>query len=119
MLETVEKIAAAFGAAVFTLSTLTGLALWLFKTFGDRWLSSKFSERLEAFKHDQQKEIEHLRFEINKLFDRTTKLHQQEFIVLPKAWSLLVTSYSAARSMTASLELSPNLGDGLGQAAAV
>jgi hypothetical protein len=109
MLEIVEKIAALFGAAVFALSTLTGLALWLFKLLGEKWLSSKFSERLEAFKHDQQKEIEHLRFEINKLFDRTTKLHQQEFDVLPKAWSLLVTSNNSARGLTAALQSYPDL----------
>jgi hypothetical protein len=89
--------------------TLTGLAFWLFKTFSERWLSNKFAERLEAFKHDQQKEIEHLRFEINKLFDRTTKLHQQEFEVLPEAWSLLVKSYNAARGMTSPPQSYPDI----------
>jgi hypothetical protein len=109
ILETIEKIAAAFGAVVFTVGTLTGLALWLFKTFSEKWLNAKFAERLEAFKHDQQKEIEHLRFEINKLFDRTTKLHQREFEVLPKGWSLLVTSFHATMSMTAALQQYPDI----------
>jgi hypothetical protein len=109
MLEIAEKISALFGAAVLGLGGLTGLALWLFKLFGEKWLSNRFAERLEAFKHDQQKEIEHLRFEIKKLFDRTTKLNQQEFEVLPKAWSLLVTSFNAAMSMTAALQQYPDL----------
>jgi len=109
MQEIIAKIAAVFGAAVFTLTTLTGLALWLFKLFGEKWINNKFSERLEAFKHDRQKEVEHLRFEISKLFDRTTKLHQQEFEILPKAWSLLVRSYNAAASMTASFRTYPDI----------
>jgi hypothetical protein len=109
VLEIVEKIAAAFGAVVFTVGTLTGLALWLFRTFSEKWLSNKFAERLEAFKHDQQKEIEHLRFEINKLFDRATKLHQQEFEVLPEAWSLLFASYNAACGLASPLQSYPDV----------
>lgn len=62
-----------------------------------------------AFKHDQQKEIEHLRFETSKLFDRRTKLHQREFEVLPKAWSLLVMSFSETNSMTAVLQQYPDI----------
>jgi len=56
---------------------------WLFKTVVDKWLTAKFSERLENFKHEQTKELENLRFEINALMDRTIKLHQNEFKILP------------------------------------
>ncbi len=109
MFEIIKVVAAAFGATVFTLSVLTGLALWFFKLFGEKWLSNTFAKRLEAFRHDQQKELEHLRFEINKLFDRTTKLHQREFDVLPKAWSLLVTSYNAVLGITSPLQIYPDI----------
>ena len=34
--------------------------------------------------------MENLRFKINSLFDRTTRLHQREFEVVPTAWALLV-----------------------------
>ncbi len=110
MLEIIERIAAFFGAAVIAGGALTSLVLWLFKLFGEKWLSNKFAERLEAFKHDQQKEIEHLRFEINKVFDRTTKLHQREYDVLPKAWSLLVISHNAAAGITSPLQSYPDIG---------
>ena len=52
-----------------------------------QWLDSKFAERLEAYKHQQQRELEQLRFQINALFDRVTKLHQREFQVLPDAYA--------------------------------
>jgi hypothetical protein len=62
----------------------------LFKVLGEKWLNAKFEERLAQYKHAQQKEIEQLRFRINSLMDRTTKLHQHEFDVLPEAWSRLM-----------------------------
>ena len=89
--------------------TITALSLWLFKLFGEKWLDNKFAERLQAFKHEQQKEIEHLRFEINKLFDRTTKLHQREFEVLPEAWSLLAESYHTVKGLTAGFQSYPDI----------
>jgi len=42
---------------------------------------------LLAYKHEQQKELEHLKFSINAQMDRATKLHQREFEALPEAWS--------------------------------
>lgn len=108
-METIEQIFAAFGALLIASGAITSLVLWLFKLFGEKWLSSKFAERLEAFKHEQQKEIEHLQFEINKLFDRTIKLHQREFDVLPKAWQLLAMSYHAVNGLTASVQSYPDI----------
>ncbi|MCA1530882.1 hypothetical protein [Bradyrhizobium yuanmingense] len=84
------------GAAALILGPLRYLA--------DKWLTSKFNQRLEQFKHVQQVEMENLRFKIDSMFDRTTKLHQREFDVVPAAWALLVecknqvTSFPAGRS---------------------
>jgi hypothetical protein len=58
-------------------------------------LSAKFDERLAAHKHAQQRELEQLRFEINALMDRTVKLHQREFDVIPEAWSRLNDAFHA------------------------
>jgi hypothetical protein len=109
MLDILQQIAAAIGAIIVGGGVITGLALGLFKLFGEKWIRAKFAERLEAFRHDQQKEIEHLRFEINKLFDRTTKLHQREFDVLPRAWSLLVKSYHSVSALVAPYQSYPDL----------
>ena len=109
MPDVVRDIAAIIGAALVGSAALSGVALWLFKLFGEKWLGAKFSERLEAFKHDQQLEIEHLRFEINKRLDRTIKLHQREFEVLPRAWSLLAESYNSVRSLTSAFQSYPDV----------
>lgn len=45
-------------------------------------MSAARHERPAAFRHDQAKELKRLKFEINKLLDRSTKLHQWEFEVL-------------------------------------
>lgn len=81
----------------------------LFKWLGERWLESKFQTRLEAFKHEQQKELEELRFRINSLFDRTIKLHQREFEVLPEAWSRLVVAHGAVEHLIYGLRSFPDI----------
>lgn len=108
-MELIQQIAAALGVVFVAGGTCTGLALWLFKLFGEKWLSNRFAERLEAFKHDQQKEIERLRFEISKLLDRTTKLNQREFDTLPEAWDLAAKSYHAVRGMAVGIHSYPDI----------
>lgn len=81
-------LVAAIGTVVVAGGGLSAIAYGLFRFFGERWLNTKFEERLAAYKHAQQKELEHLRLEINSLLDRNVKLHQKEFDILPQAWSL-------------------------------
>lgn len=66
------------------LAGLAGFAYWLFKQFSEKWLTAKFNERLQAYKHQQQKELDELRFKISGLLDRTTKLYQRELRFCPK-----------------------------------
>jgi len=61
------------------------LVTWL----GQKWIESKFAQELENIKHDHNQEIEELKFKINSLFNRTTKIHEKEFDVLPEAWRKL------------------------------
>lgn len=55
-----------------------GLSLIVYQTFkhlAAKWLDARFEERLQALKHEQQKEIEQLRLKISTLLDRAVKLH--------------------------------------------
>lgn len=106
LMRNVFALTAGVGAV---LAALTGLAFGLFKLFGDKWLTAKFDERLENYKHAQQRELEKLRFTINALMDRTTKLNQHEFEVLPQVWALLSEAYSEAAHFTSPLQSYPDL----------
>lgn len=82
-----------------TAITAVAAAYAAFRFFGKKWLELQFSQRLEAFKHAKNREIEELRGEINALLDRTVKLHAKEFEVLPLAWDKLFKAYGAARQV--------------------
>lgn len=84
-----EELLKAIGLLVVAAGGLTAIAYAIFKNLGEKWLDARFDERLAAYKHEQQKELEQVRFKITALLDRATKLHQREFEVLPEAWSLL------------------------------
>lgn len=82
-LETILRFVGQLGLT----ATAAALIAWgAFKWFGKKWLENQFAQRLERFKHEQNQEIERLRYRINALMDRTTKLHQNEFQVLPELW---------------------------------
>lgn len=98
-----------------TLIVAVGAAWALFRYLGDKWITNKFSASLEAFKHAQAREIETLRLKINTAFDRTVKLHNQEFEVLPEIWDRLIDAYSYTMSFTSPLQRYPDL-DRLNQA---
>jgi predicted translin family RNA/ssDNA-binding protein len=104
-----DNVAALVGYALIGSTFITGLAYWLFKTFGEKWLSSKFEERLASYKHEQQKEIEQLRFNISRMMDRTAKLHQREFESLPEIWGRLVDVHSGIASLTSPLQMYPDV----------
>ena len=84
-------------------------AFGLFRFLGSKWLDSRFAERLERFKHSQNQEIERLRFRINALMDRTTKLHQHEFEALPQVWEKLGLALAWAQSFTSRGQQYPDL----------
>ncbi|GEM_PF-2273466 len=77
------------------------VAFGLFKAFGAKWLDSRFSHQLERLKRDHATEMEHLRFRIAQLLDRTTKLNQREFEVLPDIWQKADDAHYKTRSLIA------------------
>lgn len=104
-LQIIGWIASAFGV----IGVVVGAAFGCFRLFGTRWLDLKFKERLEAFKHDQQIELEQFRLRINTLFDRTIKLHQREFDVLPETWGRLVEAFGHIQWIVGAFQQYPDL----------
>jgi hypothetical protein len=94
---------AAIGAAS------SAFAYAMFRIFTTKWIETRFSERLEAFKHQQNQEIEHLRFRINTMMDWNVKLHQREFDILPETWSLLNEAFYTIEPIAIGFQQYPNL----------
>jgi hypothetical protein len=105
----ISSLFATIGAIVIGAGAVGTFAWWLFRLFSEKWLNAKFEERLAAYKYEQQKELEHLKFSINALMDRATKLHQREFEALPEAWSRLINAHGFAASVVSRFQSSPDL----------
>ncbi|WP_062630486.1 hypothetical protein [Devosia sp. Leaf64] len=97
------------GGATAILLALVGAAYWAFQTFADKWLQSKFDERLEELRHEQTRELEHLRFSISTMMDRTTKLHEREYQTLPQLWEQLSEAWGEVASFISSVQALPDL----------
>jgi hypothetical protein len=89
--------------------SIAAAAYAMFRFFGETWLKSRFDRQLEALKSGQEQELERLRFRINTLFDRATKLHQSEFEVLPEIWHRLVLAHNAIGVFTNEFQQYPDL----------
>ena len=87
----------------------SAFAYAMFRLFTTKWIEARFSERLEAFKHQQNQEIEHLRFRINTMMDWNVKLHQREFDILPETWSLLNEAFYTIEPIAVGFQQYPNL----------
>ena len=84
-MELLDSVLKVIGFIVIAGGGLSLIVFHVFKYLGEKWLDSKFEERLQALKHEHGKELERLRFKISTALDRATKLHQREFDVLPDA----------------------------------
>lgn len=84
-------------------------AVGLCKRFGERWIDNRFDERLQQHKHEQDKEIQRLRAEIDSMLSGTIKLQERDFQILPEAWQLLHESYGRAESIVHPLQEIPDI----------
>lgn len=79
------------------------------QAFGSKWLSAEFDKRLKALQHEHNKEIERLRSDLTRAFDRRSKLHQREFEVLPEVWAKTCDAYWQTRSLVSPIQSHPDL----------
>lgn len=109
MYSTIEPYLAAVGLSAVGFGGIFLAVFGAMKVFGDKWVNSKFNERLEAFKHGQQREIETLKFGFSAAMDRASKLHQREFETLPDAWSTLIDGFNSVLAFTAAFQSYPDI----------
>jgi len=85
------------------------IAFGFFRFLGQGWIEHKFSEQLERSKYEQAKELEQIKFKINSLFNRVTKMQEKEFEVLPVAWSKLNDAHGPLMVCVLGFQEYPNL----------
>lgn len=85
------------------------IAYAVFTFLGKKWVENLFHKRLESYKYDHKKEIENLKYQINSLLSRVTKIHEKEFEVLPEAWSKLHDALDIISGLTAPFQQYPDL----------
>jgi hypothetical protein len=81
----------------------------IFQWLGKSWLDQHFRRQLEELRHEQQKEIEQVRYQINSTFSRVSKIHDKEFEVLPHAWELLHKAHGSTFHLASSFKRTPDL----------
>lgn len=104
-----QQILKFIGAAVVYGGGSAAIAYAIFLFLGKKWIENKFAERLEKYRHEQNKELEEVRYRINALFNRITKIHEKEIEVLPEAWSRLHQVLSLLSQLTSPLQKYPDL----------
>jgi len=85
------------------------VAYAIFTFLGKKWIEGKFAERLETYRNELKKELEHTRYEINALFNRVTKIHEKEFEVLPEAWYKMQDALGRISHFTSLFQQYPDL----------
>jgi hypothetical protein len=92
------------GKALVVSGSASVVAYQAFKHFAAKWLDARFQKNFQQLVHDQNKEIERLKNDLTKSFDRATKLNQREFDVLPQIWDQVSEAYWATASLVSPLQ---------------
>jgi hypothetical protein len=85
-----------------------GIAYGLFVFLGKKWIENRFATRLQEYKSAQDKELENIKYRINALFSRVTRIHDKEYEVLPTAWSKLHDAREYIGSLVSPLQQYPD-----------
>ena len=104
-----DQILKFFGEVILYGGGSATVAFLIFQALGKGWLNAKFSERLEAFKHEQAKELQALRVEVESLLSGALKIQEREFTVLPEAWLKLNDAYSTTSWLVSPLQQYPDI----------
>ncbi len=104
-----EEILKFIGELVVYGGGSVSIAYGIFLLLGTKWIDNRFSESLQKYKHKQNKELEELKYKINSLFSRVTKIHDKEFEILPMSWGVLQEAIIALTKFTSVFKQYPDL----------
>ncbi len=96
---------------LYLLSAVGGVTvLWQgLKVLVSKWLDDKLQRGLQSMRHDHEREIELLRADLTKSFDRASKLHHREFEVLPAVWEKVANAFWTANALVHPFQTYPDL----------
>jgi hypothetical protein len=106
----IETLLQFVGKVVFYGGGAVGLAYGLFIFLGKKWIENKFTAKLQEYKSAQDRELEDVRYRINTLFSRVTKIHEKEYEVLPTAWAKLHDAKDCIGALVSPLQSYPDFG---------
>lgn len=98
----VTSIVAGGAAVAFLWPILKGLI--------STWMDDRLKRELQGLVHIQNKEIERLRAELTKTFDRASKLNHREFEVLPDTWATVSGAFWAVHGFVHPFQEYPDVG---------
>lgn len=96
-MDAIDEILKLFGTVALYGGGSAAVAYGIFTYLGKGWIDARFAERLEAFKHEQNKEIQRLKIEVESVLSGALKMQEREFTVLPEAWAKLDDAYGATK----------------------
>ena len=103
----IDQVLRFFGEVVVYGGGSATVAFFLFRYLGKGWIDARFAERLEVFKHDQAKELQRLKVEVESLLSGALKIQDREFTVLPEAWHKLNDAFSLTEWVVSPLQSYP------------
>jgi hypothetical protein len=118
-IESWRKLLADAGIVFVIVAALLIAVFFAARTYIEGWIRKRFDAQLKAmeqaharhlqdmqFTHDH--EIERIRETVQATFSRISKVHEKEFEVLPKMWSMLHLAHGAAHALVVGSEPAPN-----------
>lgn len=104
-----QLISTFISQAVTAVVAALGSVWLLFKFWFEKRIGAKFEKESKQFEHEKNQILENHKNQLNILADRTYKLHQQEFVILPQTWAVMLDAYHAVRSLVSPIQLGSDL----------
>ena len=105
-----------FGLSEFILSILAAgggaaaISFALFRFFGQSWLENLFARRMEAFRHENAKELASLKAKIDGSLDATVRSQEKEFAALSDCWRMVNVAFGALQDYVSAFQQYEDIG---------